>query len=454
VGSSQVAVSDLFGVRPVYYTQPPEGPRIAGAVRELLRESAGNRELDPQAAATALCGFLDPRRTLFLGIRRLPPANELLLEEGVTSLRRYWQPPGGDARLDSAADPQLHSAGREVLRAAVARSVGNEPVACALSGGIDSAGLLAWVLQATPAALAFTLCDEGPDSPELRRARKVASALGARLEAVEVAEEDLPAHAVDAILACESLIFNGRAVAKYLFYRALSTRGINTILSGVGADEIFMGDPEALEMSTGEPRFVARMRPDFALAESLLRARWQERLARFALPPAPAGEAGLGFAREVLLRTVLPDLTLPPECHSAARFGIDVRLPYLDREVVEFALRLPPRELVQGTVGKVFLRELWRDAIPDEVRLAPKTARLAPPGGAGPGARRGWIELYHHWLSSSRVDSLQIFEPASVRGLLARYLRREAPDGSTLESMDRVLFRLTSLSVLNERLAG
>jgi asparagine synthase (glutamine-hydrolysing) len=448
-------VSDLFGGRPVYYTFAPEGPRIAGAIRELRRESPGNRELDPEAAATALCGFLDPRRTLFLGIRRLPPAHELLLEDGVTSLRRYWQPPGGDAPLDSSADPQWHSAGREVLRAAVARSVGNEPVACALSGGIDSAVLLALVLQATAVARAFTLCDEGPESPELGRARRVAAALGARLEAVEVAEEDLPAHAVDAILACESLIFNGRAVAKYLFYRALSTRGIRTILSGVGADEIFMGDPASLEVGTGrEPGFVARMRPDFALAESLLRPGWRERVARFALPPAPAGEARLGFAREVLLRTILPELTLPPECHSAARFGIGVRLPYLDREVVEFALRLPPRELVQGTVGKVFLRELWRGAIPDEVRLAPKTPRLAPPGGAGAGAREAWVELYNHWLSPSRVDSLQAFEPASVRALLTSYFRREALEGSTLESMDRVLFRLTSLSVLKERLAS
>jgi asparagine synthase (glutamine-hydrolysing) len=161
----------------------------------------------------------------------------------------------------------------------------------------------------------------------------------------------------------------------------------------------------------------------------------------------------LVWRQHVFIRDVLPDSTLPPECRASAAQGVEVRLPYLERGVAEHCLRLPLRLRIQGDIGKVVLREAMRGRLPEEIRTAPKRARLAPGAGRGPRARERWIAFYGNWLSPARVRDLGVVEPGRVTTLLDRH-RRHEPWDPAHAIRDAVLMRLASAAILYERARG
>jgi asparagine synthetase B (glutamine-hydrolysing) len=151
--------------------------------------------------------------------------------------------------------------------------------------------------------------------------------------------------------------------------------------------------------------------------------------------------------RRVFVDTLLPDSTLPPECRTSAAEGIEARLPYLDETFAEVALDFPPSVCVRDGAGKWPLREAARGLVPEDVRTAPKTARLAPSGGIGERARARWLDLYATWLRPERLDPLECVVSARARALLERFAGRPPSDPARAVE-DAILSRLVSLAIL------
>jgi asparagine synthase (glutamine-hydrolysing) len=200
------------------------------------------------------------------------------------------------------------------------------------------------------------------------------------------------------------------------------------LLSGVGADELLCGNPAAM-LSWRERRHEERETAEAVLTDA----------ARRTLAQAPAERGDLESLRRSFVGVVLPDSTLPPESRGSSAEGIEVRLPFLDPALAAAALQLPATACVRDSVGKWPLREAARGLVPEDVRCAPKTAQLAPSGGAER-ARRRWLELYAAWLRPDRLAPLQCVDAARASALLDRFAGRAHEDA--------VLLRLVSLAIL------
>ena len=429
---------DPFGVRPLYFAETPAGVVWSQSIWDLLERSGVPRALEPSAVAAFLCGVLGSEASLFRGIRRVPPGHALSVEDGRPRLRRHWMAP--EPASAAVINLTREQAGAELLRRLRA-SVGQWrlPSACAQSGGLDSGVLLALMAEVAPRPLAVTQADDFTDGDELAGAHRLAEHCGAALEVLTIREEDLPDHLEATVLACQEPIWNGRAVARHLFFRAARRAGVTALLSGVGADETLWGNPPAL-LDLPE-----RAEAERAIAETVLTPE-----ARGSLPAERSNteripEEVLARSRQVVLSHVLPDSTLPPECRTASAEGIAVHLPYLSDAVAAFALGLPLSWQIAGVTGKRLLREAARGLVPEEIRRAPKRPRLAPSGGRGTRARARWHDLYAAWLTKARLAPLEVIDPGRVRRLLGRHRIAPASDD---EGRDALLLRLVSMAIL------
>lgn len=430
---------DPFGLRPLYFAETPAGIVWSESVWDLLRRPGVPRALDPSAAAAFLGGVPASDGSLFRGIRRVPPGHVLALENSRPRLRRYWSAP--EPASEATTRMARGEAGHELLRHLRATvSQRPLPLACALSGGLDSGVLLALMAEQAPRPLALTLADDFTDGEELAATRALAEHCGATLELLAIREEDLPDHLESTVLACEEPIWNGRAVARHLFFRAARQTGVAALLSGVGADEVLWGNPPALlDMRQ-------RLEAERVLAETVLTpdARANLRTERPHTERMPEGV--LVRSRQLVLSHVLPDSTLPPECRTSFAEGIAVHLPYLSASVAEFALSLPVSWQVSGATGKRLLREAAQGLLPDHIRWAPKHARLAPSGGRSLRARARWRDLYDAWLTEAGLGALEVVDPRRVRQLLDRHQSDPADDDDTRR--DALLMKLVSIAIL------
>ena len=118
------------------------------------------------------------------------------------------------------------------------------PVACYLSGGIDSCAVLGFASRlSTRPIRAFTLSFDHADYDEGDLARDQATQSGAEFCRIDVRSEDLADHFSDAIYHAERPFVNAHAIAKYLLSRAVRDSGIKVVMTGEGSDEIFAGYP-------------------------------------------------------------------------------------------------------------------------------------------------------------------------------------------------------------------
>lgn len=407
--------SDLFGRRPIY-VDPASGATSRSA---LSLSPAG---LDPAVAVPVLAGALDPGRSLFLGLRRLPPG------------RHPERAPQAGPQDDEGAADELFTA----LESALLGRAPPGPLDVALSGGLDSSVLTALLSRAGRAGRAFTLLADYDASDDVAEAAALCSSLGVEQVKVEVAEAELPDRFEDAVLAAEAPLWNGKAVASLLFFERCRAAGVSALASGCGADELLCGQPEAVAALD------ARAAVERRLAETILLPAAR---ARLDAPPAPAAQAGLLESRARLIATVLPESTLVPECRLSAAAGVDVRLPYLEPAFAELALALPGDQLVRDGFGKWLLRVAAERLLPRETCWRRKQPRLAPAGGGAPRARARWRALLDTWLAPDRLARLGLVDAGAARALFERHACGRVPEPEAAAA-DALLLRLASLCVL------
>jgi asparagine synthase (glutamine-hydrolysing) len=369
--------------------------------------------------AALLRHTLAPPESLFRGVLRVPVP--------LPSVQRGQRAaPGDEARLSEALLAAWSDTVLGQLQAG-ARDV-------SLSGGLDSAALCAMAAKHAPGQVrAWTMGVHFADATEQRNAALMARA--ARVELVEVSIPDpvLPDLLEPAVLANETAIINARAVASFAFYSGARKLGAEVLMSGAGADEVLMGNPEALAGAR------ARVAEDRELARQVLRD----------LGTVEAGESwgtGLGSDELRYAAWVLRELILPPELRGARAHGLTVRTPYLSSHFAELALALPPELLAREQTGKWLFRQALQPLVPQEIRFAPKTPRYAHTALSSP-VRERWLELYRAWLSPARLAPLEVIAPTATLALLDRYVRL-APEDPLASAMDRLLMRLVSFAML------
>ena len=431
------AARDRFGLKPLFYAEHGGVLYLASEAKALFAAGVP-RGWDERGVYHWLVACPDERRSLFAGIRQVPPGHVLRAGNGGVRVERYWDLPptpkgGKSAGKASPAFAAAVERTRELTEEAIRlRMVAGVPVGCLISGGLDSSSVLGVAATCTDAPVAaFTVGFERREFDESDGAREAAAAAGADHTVVTLGDADLADHFADAVRHAETLQYNTHGVARYLLARQVREAGYRSVMAGEGADEAFFGY-EFLRAAVGAGGAGLGPRKILRILSGLLRSPkrhhptlaavspWLARLALL-LPTPPSLftrlAGGLGLIQSVCSRDFLhgfdgydPYRTFYRRCKATADLshrepprrllylwlhsifanyhmaadrldmahGVEVRLPFLDHELFEYCNSLPLSVLTDHPREKHLLREALRSYMPDPVYRAVKRPFMAP----------------------------------------------------------------------------
>ncbi len=461
-----VLARDRMGIKPLYIARRGANLHFGSEMKALLLHPGIPRELDPAGLASYLaCNYVPGERTLVKGIEKLPPGTWLSWEAGRVTTGTYWclemrPDPAitlGDAKEE--LDTLLRKAVREHLLSDV-------PLGVWSSGGLDSSTILHYAAEAAGRKLkTFSVSFPGREFDESVYFREVSRAYGTdHHEFAMDFDADLAGIVEQIVHHSDEPSADAGAVPVW-FLSQMCRAQVTVALSGDGADELFGGyntyladgiagylrrAPRGLlHLATGIaarlPVSDRKIGFDYKVNRLLTGAPLDPAEAHFfwngtfskaqqaslwnvpegAAPPPLPGSRRDGLNRFLWADQTyyLPDDILNKVDRMSMAHSLEVRPPFLDHRIVEFAERLPLRLKVRGGRLKFVLRELMKPRLPRPVIQRPK---------------EGFDIPAHHWmrtaLRSLLLDTLNeesvrrtgLFRWETVEGLLRAHLERRA----------------------------
>jgi asparagine synthase (glutamine-hydrolysing) len=422
---------DRFGVKPLYLCSSGGALLFASEVKAIL----AYRGAPARLSLPALMEYMTfqnvlGEHTLFDGVTMLPPGTTARVALDGTVQRRTYFDPIPIATDESFEPDSIVVELRGVLQRAVDRQLMSDvPLGAYLSGGMDSASLVALAARRIPHIHTFTAGFDLTDASPLELGADERG--DAEIVARDVGTEHYEAvlHAGDMQRVLPSLVWHLedlRAGTSYQNYHVarLASRFVKVVLAGTGGDELFAGYPwryQQLEQITPERSFGdvyydywCRLVPDegkqhlftadaFAEASAVApRDRFDQVTSH--LPELEPIDKALYFEQ----RTFLHGLLVVEDKLSMAH-SMEARVPLLDNELVDFSLRLPGRLKNLSPAGKGLLREAARNFLPAAL-VTKKKQGFSPPD-------RGWyqgrnLQYIREILLDSRTLSRGVIKPA------------------------------------------
>ena len=346
---------DRFGEKPLYVEERAGGLFFASEAKALLAAPGARAEVDTAALRACIAhGYVCGPQTLFRGVRKLAPATYAMWQFGRLHETRYWiapdrNPPAG--RLAGDAVEGFTSHLHESVKSRECASV-------LLSGGIDSAVLVAVVAKEGRQVKTFSLGFEGDKRSELGPAAAVAKHFGTAHHEIVVRPAELLPQLASLVAA-----HDGPVVPSVLALNRLAVearRGAATVLSGDGCDEVVGGYRKLL---------AERFHPGFCRS---LEQRGEKQAAQLLPGEKPGERVSDADPANTHLRKALyadqtgrlPDQLLERDDRAGAAHGVRIALPYLDHRLAEFVSGLPDDQRVRGMATKWVLREAARQLVP------------------------------------------------------------------------------------------
>ena len=440
-----VLARDRLGIKPLYLTESPGRLRFASTLPALLAGGDVDTGIDPVALHHYLSwhSIVPAPRTILRGIRKLPPATVRVVEaDGRSRERVYWRP---EYRRDPAHDgmdaADWRAAVGDALRTAVRRRlVADVPVGVLLSGGLDSSMIVALLDGAGQHHLqTFSIGfdsrgDETGD--EFHYSDLVARTFGTDHHRIRLADGDL-GPAVRATVAAMTEPMGSHDVVAFHLLSEQVARHVKVAQSGQGADEVFAGygyhhrlAASAREDAAAEFTAAFFDRDHAELTEGVEPAYACDGDASGELVAADLAAPGAQTAVDAVLRLdthlMLPDDPVKRVDSMSMAWGLEVRTPFLDQDLVTLAAACPPEhKLAQG--GKGVLKEVAREVLPAEVIDRPKGYFPVPALRNVDGPVR---ELVVEALGAPEARRRGLFRRAYVDELLAEPDRAQAAAGS------------------------
>lgn len=467
-------VRDALGVKPLYYCESVAGLAFASEIKALSVLTDPGDTLDLPAIQRYLRFLWCPGDgTPFAGVRKLPPGEFMRISAGRIVERCCWYTlPQCQLRPERLRVDYAVASVQEALRRAVHRQlVADVSIGAFLSGGLDSSAVVAFARERVPDVRCFTIevaggADAG-DTNDLPYARRVAQHLGVPLDVVRVDSVRMAGDIERMVWQLDEPLADPAPLNVLYICELARSAGIKVLLSGAGGDDLFTGyrrhlalryerlwswlPPVAraglgratrrLDQRSGFGRRLARL---FAGADKSGDERlvsyfaWAQRddllplysgEMRAAVEHIRAGQPMLDFLRGIpedrtpmdrMLaleqRFFLADHNLVYTDKMSMAASVEVRVPFLDTDLVELAARIPDGLKQRGRVGKWVLKKAMEPYLPRDVIYRPKTGFGAP--------LRRWMrnelrELLGDLLSEASLRRRALFEPDAVQRLIA-----------------------------------
>jgi asparagine synthase (glutamine-hydrolysing) len=409
-----VLARDRMGIKPLYILRRNTDLHFGSELKTIFAHPAVERRISLEGLNLFFSlNYIPGPHTLVEGIEKLPPAHWLEWQQGRVQTARYWSYSFAPVRqtIESAKE-ELDALLRDSVREHLISDV---PLGVWASGGLDSSTILHYAAQEVPRLKTFSVSFTGSRHDESRWFREVAERYGTDHHEFDLNPE---AELVDAIQSMAYYSDEPSSDAGALpvwFLSRMTRRQVTVVLSGEGADELFGGYntyladryaqrlrllPPAVRRTAAEwaqrwPVSDEKIGFDYKLkrltkgallspdeAHFYWNGTWSSGSRRTILaedawrdvsPVIPEPEAS-GLNRFILLdqHNYLPDDILYKSDRMSMAHSLELRPPFLDHRLVEYAARLPEYFKVKGSTLKFVLRDLMRDKLPSSVITRPK----------------------------------------------------------------------------------
>ena len=407
---------DYFGIKPMHYTVLPSGGIIyASEIKSILEHPEFVKEFNEAALDNYLSfQYSLPRETFFKNVYCLPPAHYLWFREGQVTEHRYWEPvfrPEEDMTLEEAVD----SIDRVFTDSVEAHRISDVEVGCFLSGGVDSS----YVASYFGGQKAFTVgFDNGQHYNESNYAAELAGQVGIRHFTHVISEEEYWDALPEVQYHLDQPLADPSCVALY-FVSKLAAEQVKVVLSGEGADELFGGyriyhEPYSLAGYQKLPRWLRKaaakvmaaipfdfkgksfvIRGSKSLEERFIgnaymfNKKEKSRLLKSIPATDPAEKTAAYYERcqgqdDVsrmqyldINRWMVGDILLKADRMSMAH-SLELRVPFLDKEVFAVASRIPVKHRIAEGTTKYAMRRAAMRHMPDESASKPKLGFPVP----------------------------------------------------------------------------
>jgi len=465
---------DAIGVKPLYYSEESGIFAFASEIKSLLEFNFKDKALNPEAINRYLSFLWCPgKETPLKSVQKLLPGEAVIVKNGKIEEKWTWyQLPifrGVDSRLnkkDAISGTVNH------LRQAVHRQmVSDVPLGAFLSGGLDSSAIVAFARELNPDIRCFSIETEGKQDPgfvdDLPYARQVARHLNVSLEVVTVDSRKMADDLEYMVTQLDEPLADPASLNVLYISQLAKEQGIKVLLSGAGGDDLFTGyrrhyalqferywnwlpyqarlaiEEISHKLNTKQP-FQRRIAKLFngagldsnerlinyfrwtsdSLLQSLYSQEFRELLGnsdsnspmRDFIAPLSPNTSQLDRMLSLEQRFFLADHNLNYTDKMSMATSVEVRVPFLDIDLVDFVSRIPNRYKQYGRQGKWVLKKAMQPYLPKSVIYRPKS-------GFGVPLRR-WMkedlrELLGDLLSVDSLNKRGLFSGQAVQELIS-----------------------------------
>ena len=497
---------DRVGILPLFYTTGGGRFRFASEPTVLFADPAVERRLDSRALSQIFTFWstLSPL-TAFSGIADLPPGHWMKVgEAGVGSPQAYWQLPiaTGQSSWRGSVDEAAEELRRLLGEAIRLRLRADVPVGAYLSGGLDSSIITALISRDFNNRLrTFSLGFAESPYDESVYQQELLAALGTEHSEIRVDNQAIHDHFPEVVRRCGTPLLRTGPVPLYALSRLVRDSSFKVVLTGEGADEVFGGYNIFKEAklrafwarqpgSKLRPLLVQRLYPyvfkDPARAQSFLQQFFAVKAGDLADPcfshqvrwrntgknrgffsaalrddlsgyqPLAAVHSGLpenfaeagwfGRAQYLEMKIFLASYLLASQGDRVAMGNsIELRVPYLDHRVIEFAAAIPAQWKIKGLNEKYLLKKAFGPLLPKTIATRAKQPYRAPIREAFTTDRPGsWVG---ETLAAEPVRAAGYFDEKKVE-LLARRFHQDARQGVS-EVQNMALIGILSTQLLH-----
>tara|TARA_R110001583_G_scaffold178083_2_gene333787 strand:+ start:12465 stop:14381 length:1917 start_codon:yes stop_codon:yes gene_type:complete len=478
-----VLARDQFGVKPLLYTERNSQFLFASELKALLASGLVAREIDPIAVRELLMvGSVYQPRTMLAGVKALPPAHRMIVDARGVRVQRYWSLARDRvAGLRNASHAEATAAVKEALEDSVRHQmIADVPVGAFLSGGIDSALLVALMSQHSSGNLKTYSVGFGADDSfldETNDADLVARYLGTDHHRLEVTGEDMLASMGEIGKALDQPSVDG---VNSFFVSKAAAQNVKVAISGTGGDELFAGYPwfSAMQDTRNLPiigaiaKYSRRMHVKSRRFDQLFdrlrhcdfngkyskqhRIFSREQSERLLRPSLSGVGKSISFHADLLenvdeivdgeplervtalcLRGYTQNQLMRDIDAVSMYHSLEVRVPFLDTVVADTALSLSPNLKIRPSLDENALAGSYRATGMKRVLL--DIGRDMLPTGFDNRPKRGfglpidrWLkgdlsEIMLEVLSTETITHRGLFDPSAISSLVQMYRKGKAP---------------------------
>ncbi|MBM86451.1 MAG: asparagine synthase (glutamine-hydrolyzing) [Rhodospirillaceae bacterium] len=413
---------DAMGVKPLLYAKTKGGIVFASEIKALLECGTVERRIEPRAVRSLLLrGSVYQPLSIIKGVQIIPPAHALVIERGQSRLEKFWSfEPQKYRELSNLDYAQQVRQMRTLLADTVkAQLVSDVPIGAFLSGGVDSASLVALMAAyAGERVKTFSVGfgEELAAIDESKDAHRIAAHLGTNHRRIVVDGTEVAKDFDHVVTALDQPSVDG--LNSYLVSR-VAREDVTVAISGTGGDDLFMGYPWHASMLADQPTsevfleaYAARageFHQTFTDAESgqilaprLRAAITESPIAGLAITDELAGAKPIDRMTALTLRGYTANQLLRDIDAMSMANSLEVRVPFLDTNVINFALSLPASARIAKPVPDDPMHNSYRAS--GIKRILIDTARPMLPEGFDTVPKRGFGMPFARWVRGPLRD--------------------------------------------------